>query len=58
MGYTAQMAQSEEVGLRLRQRHRSVFAPLAQRYHGAIIDENGDELSRRLGTDLAHPERR
>ena len=44
MGYTAQMAQSEEVGLRLRVRHRAVFGPLARRYRGEIVDENGDEL--------------
>ena len=45
VGYTAQMAQSEEVGLRLRERHRAVFAPLAARYRGEIVDENGDELA-------------
>jgi len=44
VGYTTLMAQSEEVGLRLRERHRTLFGSLAQRYRGEIVDENGDEL--------------
>ena len=42
--YTARMAESEEAGLLLRRRHRSLFASLAERNRGEIVDENGDEL--------------
>ena len=44
VGYTARMAESEEGGLLLRRRHRSLFASLAERQRGEIVDENGDEL--------------
>ncbi len=38
------MGQSEQAGLRVRERHRSLLRPLAARHHGKIVDENGDEL--------------
>jgi TolB-like protein/class 3 adenylate cyclase len=44
VGYTALMAESEERGLRARERHRTVLGPLAEQYGGRIVDENGDEL--------------
>jgi adenylate cyclase len=44
VGYTALMERSEEVGLRVRERHRRLLRPLAARHHGKIVDENGDEL--------------
>jgi adenylate cyclase len=44
VGYTALMAESEERGLRVRERHRAVLAPMAEQYAGQIVDENGDEL--------------
>ena len=44
VGYTALMAESEETGFRVRQHHRALFEPLAARYGGEIVDENGDEL--------------
>ncbi len=44
VGYTARMAESEELGLRLRERHRTILSRLAPRYRGEIVDENGDEL--------------
>jgi class 3 adenylate cyclase len=44
VGYTAQMATSEQQGLRLRERHRSALGSMAARYRGEVVDENGDEL--------------
>jgi TolB-like protein/Tfp pilus assembly protein PilF len=44
VGYTALMAESEEKGLRVRERHRSLLGPLAEQHHGEVVDENGDEL--------------
>lgn len=44
VGYTALMAESEERGLRARARHRNLFRATVARYHGKIVDENGDEL--------------
>ena len=44
VGYTALMAQSERAGVRARERHRALLRPLADRYRGRIVDENGDEL--------------
>jgi len=44
VGYTALMGQSEQAGLRVRERHRRLVRPLAERHHGRIVDENGDEL--------------
>jgi TolB-like protein/class 3 adenylate cyclase/tetratricopeptide (TPR) repeat protein len=44
VGYTALMAESEAKGLRAREQHRAVLGPLAERYRGQIVDENGDEL--------------
>ncbi len=35
VGYTAVMAEDEAAGLRARERHRDLLAPLAERYHGA-----------------------
>ena len=43
VGYTAQMQESEEKGLRLRRRHREVLKPLVERYHGDWIQDVGDE---------------
>jgi TolB-like protein/class 3 adenylate cyclase/tetratricopeptide (TPR) repeat protein len=44
VGYTALMAESEEKGLRARERHRTALGPLAEQHHGEVVDENGDEL--------------
>ncbi len=44
VGYTTLMAESEQRGRRVRQRHRAVLGPLAEQHHGQILDENGDEL--------------
>jgi class 3 adenylate cyclase len=38
------MGQSEQAGLRVRKRHRRLLRRLAERHHGKIVDENGDEL--------------
>jgi class 3 adenylate cyclase len=44
VGSTALMAESEERGLRVRERARGLVAAFASRYRGAVVDENGDEL--------------
>ncbi len=44
VGYTALMGRSEQAGLRVRERHRRLLRPLAERHHGKVVDENGDEL--------------
>ena len=43
VGYTALMAESEEKGLRVRERHRAVVRPLVERYHGEWIESPGDQ---------------
>ncbi len=43
VGYTALMAESEEKGLRVRERHRALVRPLVQRYRGEAIEARGDE---------------
>ncbi len=43
VGYTALMAESEEKGLRVRERHRALVRPLVERYHGESIEARGDE---------------
>ncbi len=43
VGYTALMAESEERGLRARERHRALVRPLVERYHGDSIEARGDE---------------
>ncbi|MHC4505078.1 MAG: adenylate/guanylate cyclase domain-containing protein [Planctomycetota bacterium] len=43
VGYTALMAESEERGLRARQRHRNLVRPLVTEYHGESIEARGDE---------------
>ncbi len=43
VGYTALMAESEERGLRARERHRALVRPLVEKYHGEWIEETGDE---------------
>jgi adenylate cyclase len=43
VGYTALMAESEERGLRVRERHRELLRPLVERYRGEWIEETGDE---------------
>ena len=44
VGYTALMAESEEAGLRVRERHRGLVKPLCEARHGEVQDETGDEL--------------
>jgi TolB-like protein/class 3 adenylate cyclase len=44
VGYTALMAESEEKGRRVRERHRTLLGPLSEQHHGRVVDENGDEL--------------
>ncbi len=50
VGYTALMAESEEKGLRAKERHRALVRPLVERYHGEWIEETAggvnDEKSR------------
>jgi adenylate cyclase len=43
VGYTALMAESEEAGLRARERHRQLVRPLVERHHGESIEARGDE---------------
>ncbi len=43
VGYTALMAESEERGLRVRERHRELVLPLVEQYHGDSIEARGDE---------------
>ncbi len=43
VGYTALMAESEEKGLRARERHQALAKPLVERYGGEWVDEWGDE---------------
>jgi TolB-like protein/class 3 adenylate cyclase len=43
VGYTALMAESEEKGLRVRERHRTLVRPLVEQYHGESIEARGDE---------------
>ncbi len=43
VGYTALMAESEERGLRARERHRALVRPLVEEYHGESIEARGDE---------------
>jgi class 3 adenylate cyclase len=43
VGYTALMAESEEKGLRARERHRELVRPLVEKYHGEAIEARGDE---------------
>src|SRR3990172_5324762 len=44
VGYAALMGASEAAGMRVRERHRALLGPLAEKNHGRIADENGDEL--------------
>ncbi|MCZ6570928.1 MAG: adenylate/guanylate cyclase domain-containing protein, partial [Deltaproteobacteria bacterium] len=43
VGYTALMAESEEQGLRARDRHRALVRPLVEEHHGESIEARGDE---------------
>jgi len=43
VGYTALMAESEEKGMRARERHRELVRPLVEKYHGESIEARGDE---------------
>ncbi len=43
VGYTALMAESEEKGLRVRERHRALVRSLVEQYHGESIEARGDE---------------
>jgi len=44
VGYTALMAESEERGLRVRERNRTVVRPSLGQYHAERIEETGDEF--------------
>ena len=39
VGFTALMAESEERGLRVRERHRSLVGPLVRRYGGQSLEQ-------------------
>ncbi|MHC4931917.1 MAG: adenylate/guanylate cyclase domain-containing protein, partial [Planctomycetota bacterium] len=52
VGYTALMARDEAAGLRARERHRQLLGTQAARYHGRVVDENGDELVLVFPSDL------
>ncbi len=52
VGYTALMAESEEKGLRARQRHRALVRPLVGLYHGESIEARGDESLSTFATAL------
>jgi class 3 adenylate cyclase len=43
VGYTALMAESEEKGLRARERHRELVRPLVESHGGESIEARGDE---------------
>ena len=43
VGFTAMMAESEERGLRVRERHRTLVGPLVRRYGGEALEIRGDE---------------
>jgi adenylate cyclase len=43
VGYSSLMAASEERGLRVRERHRSLVQPLVERHRGEPIEMRGDE---------------
>ncbi len=43
VGYTALMAESEERGRRVRERHVAAVRPLVERYNGQWIEQTGDE---------------
>ncbi len=43
VGYTALMAQSEERGLRVREKHRALVRPLVEKYQGEWVERTGDE---------------
>ena len=45
VGYTALMAESEEKGLAVRERHRELVRPLVERYHGTSIEARGTEAT-------------
>ncbi len=52
VGYTALMAESEDKGLRARQRHRALVRPLVESYHGELIEARGDESLSTFATAL------
>ncbi len=52
VGYTALMAESEEKGLRARERHRALVRPLVEQYHGESIEARGDESLSTVPTAL------
>ncbi len=52
VGYTALMAESEEKGLRARERHRELVRPLVEQYHGESIEARGDESLSKFPTAL------
>jgi TolB-like protein/class 3 adenylate cyclase/tetratricopeptide (TPR) repeat protein len=43
VGYTALMAESEQLGRRVRERHVAAVQPLVERYNGRWIEQTGDE---------------
>ena len=53
---TALMAESEQKGLGVRERHRTLVAPLVERYGGEWIEAKGDDRGRATsGSLLATP---
>ena len=43
VGFTALMGESEQRGLRVRERHRTLVGPLVRRYGGESVELRGDE---------------
>ncbi len=52
VGYTALMAESEERGRQVRDRHVSAVRPLVERYNGQWIEQTGDESLSTFSTAL------
>ena len=52
VGSTALMAESEQKGLGVRERHRTLVAPLVERYGGEWIEAKGDETLSVFGNAL------
>ncbi len=52
VGYTALMAESEEKGLRVRERHRALVRPLVEQYHGEWVESPGDQTLSTFPTAL------
>ncbi len=52
VGYTALMAESEERGLRAKERHRALVRPWVEKCHGESIEARGDESLSTFATAL------